>query len=520
MSASVAPLPPDALPATTFLESEQYQVDSLLGRGGFGLTYLCAEPALLRWVAVKELFPPGATRDGKRVVPPPGVTSDQWNKAKRAFESEARRLATFADPCVVRVYSVWEENNTAYMAMEALDGGSLAARLRATGPMTPVRVAELGIALCRALTLLHTANLLHRDLKPDNIFFAADESPVLIDFGNARSLVAQQTQTVSLALTPGYAPPESYASRGTMTPASDIYSLGSTLWECLGGSPPPDATDRALGAPLQSLTEQLPDCPPLLIAVLERALPLKPEARLKTAAEFSAQLERALAIARDFENAPRFDASVPTTTVVPEAQATPTPLPWTMTPEMSACPYCGQPVKILDAICPHCGRFKNGYVPGQHLQRRGAANRLWTMAVWFIGVTALSVVLFMIVISTSKNFRLRPANAGSGSTSSSSDSYSDTTEKFRLQSTEFRRNLKGNAWVVSVRPQFASGSIDIVVPPRWRNLSREDRMDLAKTWMNSWRDMRAPLPAPFQITDSNGHVYGGRQAGANEPWLR
>ena len=103
MSTSLPSLPADALPAASFLGSDQYQVDSLLGRGGFGLTYLCAEPALLRWVAVKELFPPGATRDGTRVLPPAGVSAEQWSKARRAFEAEARRLATFADPCVVRV---------------------------------------------------------------------------------------------------------------------------------------------------------------------------------------------------------------------------------------------------------------------------------------------------------------------------------------------------------------------------------------------------------------------------------
>ncbi|RYX80050.1 hypothetical protein EON83_30270 [bacterium] len=516
MSAPIQALPPDALPAATLLEGDQYQVDSLLGRGGFGLTYLCAEPALLRWVAIKELFPPGATRDGVRVIPPAGVTADQWGKAKRAFESEARRLATFADPSVVRVYSVWEENNTAYMAMEALDGGSLAARLKATGPMSPVRVAELGIALCRALTLLHSANLLHRDLKPDNIFFAADDSPILIDFGNARNLVAQQTQTLSLTLTPGYAPPEAYSSRGNMTPASDIYSLGATLWQCLCGEAPPDATDRTLGAPLQSLIEQLPLCPPLLIAILERALPLKPNERYKTASEFSSQLERALEIARDFAGVPAPEASE---AGVPMPAPAPTALPWATTAEVTNCPNCGSPVKILDAICPHCGQFKNGYVPGQHLRRRNRISSVMTMATWFIGVCFLAIILFITVISVSKSFRIAPANPGATSTSSDSDSYADTSSKLRVQSTQFRRDLRGDGWVLSVRPQFHSNSIDIVVAPAWRTLKREDRLDIAKAWAESWKNLRTPLPAPFQITDTNGRVYGGRTTGAKEPWL-
>ncbi|BCM91787.1 serine/threonine-protein kinase PknH [Abditibacteriota bacterium] len=509
MSAPIPPLPADALPASTLLEGQQYQVDSLLGRGGFGITYLCAEPALLRWVAVKELFPPGSTRDGTRVVPPPGVSGEQWSKAKRAFEAEARRLATFADPCVVRVYSVWEENNTAYMAMEALDGGSLAAQLKASGVLTPVRVAGLGIALCRALTLLHGANLLHRDLKPDNIFFAPDDSPVLIDFGNARGLVAQQTQTVSLALTPGYAPPEAYSSRGTMTPASDIYSLGATLWQCLGGQAPPDATDRTLGAPLQSLSESVPHCPPFLVTVLEHALQLKPEARFKSATEFSAGLERALDAARAFSSAPPIEQvapSVPTTA--------PTPLPWTTTPENTNCPNCGRPIKILDSICPHCGRFKNGYIPGQHLSRRSEIDRSWVIGKWVFGLSFVAVIL--VVSGSRVGGALRTMRSGPAST----DPYSDTSSKFRQQSTDLRRSLRGDQWVISVRPQFSSNSVDIVVTRSWQGLSRDDRLQSAKSWTQSWRNMRAPLPAPLQITDSQGHVLGGRTAGANEPWLR
>ncbi len=507
MSSPTPSLPADALPAAALLQSEQYQIDSLLGRGGFGLTYLCAEPTLLRWVAVKELFPPGATRDGARVVPPPGVSTEQWGKAKHAFEAEARHLATFADPCVVRVYSVWEENNTAYMAMEALDGGSLAARLKVGGPLSPVRVVELGIALCRALTLLHGANLLHRDLKPDNIFFAPDDSPILIDFGNARGLVAQQTQTVSLALTPGYAPPEAYSSRGTMTPTSDIYSLAATLWECLGGKAPPDATDRTLGAPLQSLSEQVPHCPPLLVAILERALQLKPEARFKSAADFSAQLERALEIARQFTAIPVIEE------VAPSAPATaPAPLPWTTSPGMTNCPNCGKPIKILDSICPYCGRFKSGYVPGEYLQRSAEIDRSWVIGKWVFG---LSLLVVIFVVSGGRVSRaLRSMNSGP------SDPYADTPDKFRRQSTDLRRNLKGSSWVISVRPQFGSDSVDIVATRSWQALSHDDRLQIAKSWQTSWNNLRAPLPCPFQITDGDGKVLGGRTTGATEPWLR
>lgn len=514
MSSPASLLPADALPAATCLAGTQYQVDSLLGRGGFGLTYLCAEPALLRWVAIKELFPPGATRNGANVVAPRGVSSEVWSKSKRAFETEARRLATFADPCVVRVYAVWEENNTAYMAMEALDGGSLAAHLRSGGPMSPERVAKLGIALCRALTLLHGANLLHRDLKPDNIFFAPDESPVLIDFGNARGLVAQQTQTTSLALTPGYAPPEAYASRAVFSPASDIYSLGATLWECLSASPPPDATDRVLGAPLPTLLELVPGCSPLLAATLERALELKPEARFGSASEFSHQLERALEAAQNFSVKPVFDIAPSP----PPAAPQPVTLPWTTTPTAPTCAHCGRPVKILDSICPNCGAHKNGYVPGEFLRRDAEINRSWMIWKW-VFTLALGFTLVVVGgVRAGRSLRSIPSSA-SGSSSSNADQYADTNTKLRLQSTELRRSLRGSRWALSVRPQFSRGSIDIVATPDWQKLSRDDRLEIAKGWANSWRNARAPLPAPFQITDANGRVLGGRSTGALEPWL-
>ncbi len=503
MSPPVAPpLPPDALPAATPLQSGAFAVDSLLGRGGFGLTYLCAEPALLRWVAVKELFPPGATRNGADVVAPRGVSPDEWDKAKRAFETEARRLATFSDPAVVRVYSAWQENNTAYMAMEALDGGSLAARLKANGPLSPARVAELGIALCRALDLLHRGNLLHRDLKPDNIFFNSDESPVLIDFGNARGLIAQQTQTTSLALTPGYAPPEAYATRAQMTPASDLYALGATLWECLSGFAPPDATDRVLGAPLPDVKGPLP-----LVVTIGHALELKPDARFADAKAFSEALERAL-------DAIRNPAPPPPAPVVPVAPPAPTPLPWTTAPDKTNCPRCGRPNNILDNVCPGCGRRKREYVPGEHLRRREEIERSWTVGKWVFGIALVAILVVGGLARIGRAIPELHPNATTG------DPYTDSPTNLRTQGTTLRRALQGTQWVQSVRPDFGHGQVSIVATPAWQGLRRDDRLQIAKEWADGWRQTRAPLPAPFQITDAKGNVLGGRTTGADEPWLR
>ena len=512
MSSPDSSLPPDALSASTKLFGSLYEVDSLLGRGGFGLTYLCAEPALLRWVAIKELFPPGATRQDKQVLPPHGVSLADWDKAKRAFVSEARRLASFADPSIVRVFGVWEENNTAYMAMEALDGGSLAARLRVNGALSPTRVAELGLSLCRTLSVLHGANLLHRDLKPDNIFFAPDDSPILIDFGNARNLVAQQTHTVSLSLTPGYAPPEAYSSQSALTPASDIYSLGATLWECLTGSPPPDATDRTLGAPLPTLLDQLPNCPPILAHCLEQSLQLKPDARFPNASAMAVQLGVALEATRQFGVKPIFDPAPAPQTPAPSAAP-----PLTIQPGLTPCAHCSQMVSVEESICPHCGHFRNGYVPGQHM-RHPLASRSLLSAMW---VVTFAIFAILTVSTLSRVSRRTGIYGGSTTTRSASrDNYTDSPAKLRVQSTQLRRDLSNTEWVDSVRPQFGAGSIDIVASSTWQKLGRDDKLNAARDWADRWKDARAPLPAPFQITDAKGRVLGGRTTGALTPWIQ
>jgi len=497
-------LPPDALPQGFVLNGGAYVVDSMLGRGGFGLTYLCAEPALLRWVAVKELFPPGAIREGTSVTVPRGTSIEEWDKMRRAFASEARKLAGFADSSIVRVFGVWEENGTAYLAMEALDGGSLAANLKAKGTLTPKRTCELGIDLCRALGLLHEGNLLHRDVKPDNIFFAADGSPVLIDFGNARRLVAHQTQTTSLALTPGYAPPEAYSSRGANSAASDLYSLGATLWHCLSGSPPPDATDRVLGAPLPDSLDRLPMCPPLMAQTLVKALSLRPEDRFQSAREMMDALSKSLGAVEAMESAPLWTpAPAPT-----QAQ----PLPWHS--DQGICPNCGKRMNITAKICPHCGRYKSGYVPGEYSERQETLNATWKLWTRFFVGALLAVLVIGGMARAGRS--IRRVSGGRAR----ANAYADTPTKLRLQSTDLRRALEGTQYVASIRPRFHNGSIDIVITPAWQSLSRDDRLDMAGRWADQWRNQRAPLSGSFQITDKKGNVLGGRDTGAEKPWLK
>jgi tetratricopeptide (TPR) repeat protein len=207
-----------------------YAIKEILGQGGFGITYLAHDTNLDKDVAIKEYLPIElAVREGDDSVQP--VTEDrgknyQWGLDR--FIKEAQTLAKFGHPNIVRVHSVFEENNTAYMVMEYEHGESL-------------QDIFLG-----GLALVHKAGFIHRDIKPANIFIRKDGSPVLLDFGSARQALGEQTKTLTSLVSPGYAPFEQYYSKSdTQGPWTDIYGLGATLYRAVVGRTPQDAVDRS-----------------------------------------------------------------------------------------------------------------------------------------------------------------------------------------------------------------------------------------------------------------------------------
>ena len=266
------------------LRQGAYRIQTILGQGGFGITYLGTEAALDRPVAVKEHFPWGCQRGENDRVLPGAVEPELYQRSLDRFSREARLLAQFDHPGIVRVLTVFEENNTAYLVMEYVQGPTLAQILERDGPQPGSRVRLWAKQLGHALAAVHHKGLLHRDLKPDNLILTDQDRLVLVDFGAALHLHTQQQTAI---VSHGYSPPEQYSQICQPGPAADLYSLGATLYHLLTGSPPPSSLERMNGAELPPLR---PGGRALREAV-ERCLSMDRQARPTSAAHFLELLE-------------------------------------------------------------------------------------------------------------------------------------------------------------------------------------------------------------------------------------
>ena len=274
----------EALPAgTRFGELEILRV---IGVGGFGIVYLAQDHALERTVALKEYMPGSLARRGgdQQVSMRSGAHEETYALGLRSFVNEARLLARFNHPSLVKVYRFWEANGTAYMVMPYLQGRTLRETRRAMSePPTEAWIRALLDPLLQALALLHREDVFHRDIAPDNILLPPGEPPVLLDFGAARQAISGQTQTFTAILKPSYAPIEQYAEvvRMRQGPWTDLYALGAVVHYLLRGTPPPPATTRAV------LDEESPLLPhadfpivsPRFIGAVEWMLAIRPSDR-------------------------------------------------------------------------------------------------------------------------------------------------------------------------------------------------------------------------------------------------
>ncbi len=225
-----------------------YEIKSILGQGGFGITYLAYDLNLEREVAIKEYMPTEfSVREGDSSVhPSSGNTTAQFEWGLDRFIQEARTLSRFEHPNIVRVHAVFEENNTGYMVMPYEKGHSLQTILSSKKTLNEATLLHLLEPLLDGLVMIHQSGFIHRDIKPDNIFIREDGSPVLLDFGSARQAVAGNTKTLTTLVSPGYAPFEQYYSKSDeQGPWTDIYGLGATLYRAIAGRTPMDAVDRS-----------------------------------------------------------------------------------------------------------------------------------------------------------------------------------------------------------------------------------------------------------------------------------
>ncbi|CAN5873452.1 hypothetical protein BH23ACT2_BH23ACT2_25060 [soil metagenome] len=272
------------------LSDGRYQILSVIGRGGFGITYDVGDRRLQRRVAMKELFPESVVRHGSLVLAPPEGRSG-FQAARDRFLREARVLARFTHPGIVRVYEVFEDHGTAYLVMELLEGRTLIELLQQRGrPFGDDAVLDVAGRVAAALRPVHAAGVLHRDVNPSNVMMTHHGRIVVIDFGLARDYDEERTVGMTRMVTPGYAPLEQYRGEARFGPSTDVYGLAATCYRLATGKVPVSAVERDGGARLPSPTELNPATSKALSDAILDGLELEPGHRPQDLDAFLARL--------------------------------------------------------------------------------------------------------------------------------------------------------------------------------------------------------------------------------------
>ena len=270
--------------------NHRYIIGRVLGVGGFGVTYLALNNETGEKCAVKEFMPSElAVRDGMgNVYPSSEDNAELFEHCKSGFLNEAKTLYTFrGDPTIVNVNDYFEENHSAYFAMEYLDGCNMRAQMQKSGGRIPVEMATIMlVTVGSALMDVHKFNILHRDISPENIFLTSNGSYKLIDFGAARFFTSRANKSLSVLLKPGFAPPEQYSSNGNQGPWTDVYGLAATYYYLVSGVKPLDAMDRLSGKHMAALCDLCHGVSKKTSDAVNRALALDYHARYKDMVSF------------------------------------------------------------------------------------------------------------------------------------------------------------------------------------------------------------------------------------------
>ncbi|MBL8340971.1 MAG: DUF4384 domain-containing protein [Rubrivivax sp.] len=275
----------------------EFEITSMIGEGGFGIVYLANDTSLGRRVALKEYMPSSlAMRTGDSGVQ---VKSERYletfEAGRKSFVNEARLLAQFDHPSLVKVYRFWESNGTAYMVMPFYEGKNLKDTLRQMqqangGPPDETWLRTLLSPLCEALRVIHVEQCYHRDIAPDNVMMLAGSGrPLLLDFGAARRVIGDMTQALTVILKPGYAPIEQYAEIPGMRqgPWTDVYALAAVVYYAITGRTPPVSVGRMVNDNYQPLAQVAEGRYSRdFLEAVDRALVVRPENRTQTIEDF------------------------------------------------------------------------------------------------------------------------------------------------------------------------------------------------------------------------------------------
>ena len=240
-----------------------FDITGVLGEDGFGIVYLAYEHSLQRVVTIKEYMPGALAMRGADC----GVSlraerhQETFKLGLKSFISEARFLAQFDHPSLVKVYRFWEQNRTAYIAMRYYEGRTIK-QIVADSPelVDEDWCRQILRQMLQALEMLYTVKILHRDISPDNIIVQANGDAVLLDFGSARQIIGAMTHGLTVTLKPGYAPVEQYAADASLEqgPFTDIYALAAVMYFAILKQAPPSSIARLIKDPVTPLEIQAP----------------------------------------------------------------------------------------------------------------------------------------------------------------------------------------------------------------------------------------------------------------------
>ncbi len=283
------------LPIGTYLRD--YEINGLIGEGGFGIVYLAWDHSLQRKVAIKEYMPASmASRvaGSSAIVVKSDRHLDTFKAGLKSFVNEARLLARFDHRALVKVYRFWEENGTAYMAMPFYEGPTLKAALAELGHVPSEAELRTWLdPLLDALTVMHAAQCFHRDIAPDNILITST-GPLLLDFGAARRVIGDMTHALTVVLKPGYAPIEQYGDVASMTQGAwtDLYALACVVYYAITGKTPMSSVERLMDDRLEPLAATAAGrYGDAFLRAIDAALAVKPQDRPQNEAQFRALLD-------------------------------------------------------------------------------------------------------------------------------------------------------------------------------------------------------------------------------------
>jgi Protein kinase domain len=297
----------DELKVGTKLLFGQFEIESFLNAGGFGITYI-ARDSLQRRVVIKECFPSAFCRRTDTVVAARSrQRQDEFRSIVTLFLQEALNLSKLTHPNIVKVHQVFQDNETAYMAMDLVEGPDLLETVEGTAPrLTPQEIVRCLTRMLDAIGYVHAQGFLHRDISPDNILLdRATGEPVLIDFGAARKDVTRKSRALSglRVVKDGYSPQEFYISGSKQAPCSDLYALAASFCHLISGEAPKTSQERLSAIanrdrdPQRPLVGRVKGYPPQFLAAIDKAMSIFPKDRLQSAAEWQAMLSGAAPVA-------------------------------------------------------------------------------------------------------------------------------------------------------------------------------------------------------------------------------